>query len=63
MAQQQEYWFNLKTKEVEVGKQVAAIYRIGPFDSHADAARALEILAERSRAWTNEDEQKDSNAD
>ena len=58
-----EYWFNTKTGEVEVGKQVAAIYRIGPFDSHADAARALEILAERSRAWSIEDEQKDSNAD
>jgi hypothetical protein len=58
-----EYWFNTKTGEVEVGKQVAAIYRIGPFDSQADAARALEILAERSRAWASEDDKNDSNGD
>ena len=58
-----EYWFNTKTGEVGVGKQVAAIYRIGPFDSHADASRALEILAQRSRDWSDEDEENESSTD
>jgi hypothetical protein len=50
-----EYWFNTKTGEVEIGKQVAALYRIGPFSTFEEAKNALRILAERSQAWRNED--------
>lgn len=53
-----EYWFNTNTNEVEVGKQVAAIYRIGPFSDYESAARALEILQERAKAWREEEEER-----
>jgi hypothetical protein len=55
--QSTEYWFNTKTKAVEVGKQALALYRIGPFDTREEAENALEILKSRSQAWTEEDEQ------
>jgi hypothetical protein len=51
-----EYWFNLKTGLVEVGKQSAAPYRVGPFETEAEAAVALKTLAERSAKWREEDE-------
>ena len=54
-----EYWFNTNTNQVEVGKQAAAIYRIGPFSDYETAARALQILEERSRAWRDEEEMRD----
>ena len=51
-----EFWFNTQTREVEVGKQVAALFRIGPFDSAEEAAKAPEIVAARAKAWAAEDE-------
>ena len=50
-----EYWFNMQTGEVEVGKQTLALYRIGPFDNYESAEHALEIIAARSAAWADED--------
>jgi hypothetical protein len=52
----QQYWFNTNTGEVEVGKQSAAIYRIGPFSSREEAARALQVTAERTKAWQSDEE-------
>ena len=43
-----EFWFNTRTGQVEVGKQTAALYRIGPFSDYETAARALQILEERA---------------
>ena len=54
-----EFWFNLKTGEVEEGKQTLAIYRVGPFKSRNEAEHALEILAARASAWAEEDEDDD----
>jgi hypothetical protein len=54
-----EYWFNTNTNAVEVGKQVAAIYRIGPFSDYESAARALDTLRERAKAWREEEERRD----
>ena len=51
-----EYWFNLKTGEVELGKQSAASYRVGPFETAAEAAEALKTLAQRSARWREEEE-------
>ena len=51
-----EFWFNTKTGEVEVGLQTAAPYRIGPFATREEAAKALEIIAERARKLRLEDE-------
>ena len=55
-AEHPEFWFNTKTGEVEVGFQTAAPYRIGPFATREEAAKALEIIAERARKLRLEDE-------
>jgi hypothetical protein len=54
-----EFWFNLKTGLVEAGKQSAAPYRVGPFDTAAEATNALKTIAERSAKWNDEDEKRD----
>jgi len=56
--EEQEYWFNTKTGQVEEGKQTLAFYRIGPFSTRSEAEHALETLAKRSSEWKEED-QKD----
>lgn len=52
----EEFWFNLKTSRVEFGKQSPAAYRIGPFDTEAEARNALQIIKDRSVKWAEEDE-------
>ena len=47
----EKYWYNLKTGEVEKGYESPAIDRAGPFETPEEAARAPEIMRERSRAW------------
>ena len=37
----EKYWYNLKTGQVERGYQSLGIDRAGPFDSAAEAARAV----------------------
>lgn len=54
-----EYWYNLSTREVEHGKQSPGADRAGPFRTAAEAARAPEVMNERSRAWT-EDEKREA---
>ncbi|MEY2694463.1 MAG: hypothetical protein RL142_811 [Actinomycetota bacterium] len=54
-----EFWFNLKTGLVEVGKQSAAPYRVGPFDTEAEAATALKTIAERTAKWNDEEDERD----
>lgn len=56
----EKYWYNLSTGEVEFGMLSAAVDRVGPFDTEADAARAPETLKERSRAWGEEDAADDA---
>ncbi|MFM6973981.1 MAG: SPOR domain-containing protein [Agromyces sp.] len=53
-----QWWYNLATGEVEQGMISQSYDRVGPFDSRADAERALERLAENSRKW-DEDEAAD----
>ena len=52
----EEYWFNTKTNEVEIGKQSLSLDRLGPFESFEEASNALEIIARRAKALRNEDE-------
>jgi cell division septation protein DedD len=54
-----EYWFNTRTKQVEIGKQSIAVYRIGPFKTRSDAEHALENIAAKSKAWREEQERED----
>ncbi|MFT4229874.1 MAG: SPOR domain-containing protein [Microbacterium sp.] len=51
----EKYWYNLRTGQVEHGPQSLGIDRAGPFDTAAQAARAPEIIRERARAWAEED--------
>lgn len=50
-----EWFYNIKTGEVEEGKQSLASEVDGPFASREDAARAPQIIAERARKWAEED--------
>ena len=54
-----KYWYNLETHEVEQGYASPAIDRAGPFDTAEEAARAPEILRERSRQWAEDDARED----
>lgn len=55
----EKYWYNLKTGEVEKGYVSPHVDRAGPFDTAEEAARAPEIIKERSRAWAEEDARED----
>lgn len=55
----EKYWYNLKTGQVERGYASPVVDRAGPFDTEEDAAKAPELLRERSRQWA-EDEARDN---
>lgn len=54
-----EYWFNTKSKMVEVGKQSLSMDRLGPFDSFEEAAQAEKLVSERARKLREEDAKDD----
>lgn len=56
----EKYWYNLKTGEVEKGYESPAVDRAGPFDTAEEAAKAPEIMRERSRAWAEEEARADA---
>lgn len=56
----EKYWYNLNTGEVEKGFESPAFDRAGPFDTPEEAARAPEVMAERSRTWAEEEEREDA---
>ena len=55
-----EYWYNLETGVVEEGMVSPGYDRAGPFATREEAARAPEIIKQRSRAWAEEDAAADS---
>jgi hypothetical protein len=55
----EKYWYNLTTGEVERGFVSPHVDRAGPFDTAEEAARAPEIIRERSRAWAEEERRDD----
>lgn len=60
MSGDEKYWYNLTTGKVERGFESPAVDRAGPFDTEEEAARAPQRLAERSRAWAEEDARDDA---
>ena len=50
-----EYYYNLRTKMVERGRVSAWEDIMGPYESHDDAERALEIAAARNADWDEDD--------
>ncbi len=49
----------MKTGEVEQGFQSPAPDRVGPFETRAEAERALEILRANSAKWAEEEAAED----
>ncbi len=56
----EKYWYNLTTGKVEKGFESPVIDRAGPFDTAEEAARAPQIMRERSREWAEDDEREGS---
>jgi hypothetical protein len=59
VSEQPKYWFNLKTREVEVGLRSSSLDRIGPFDTEAEARNAEELVKSRSEAWAKQESDED----
>nr|WP_157325268.1 SPOR domain-containing protein [Nesterenkonia alkaliphila] len=49
----------MTTGEVEQGARSSWRHLLGPYPSYAEAARALEKVEERNRAWEEDDEDAD----
>jgi hypothetical protein len=61
MAQDAEhmYWYNLHTGEVEQGFESPSVDRVGPFETRAEAERALDVLRANSAKWAEEEAAED----
>jgi hypothetical protein len=46
-----DYWYNLTTGQVERGAKSSWKHLLGPYKSHAEAARALEKVEQRNEEW------------
>lgn len=51
-----EFYYNISTKQVEEGQKSSGDQLMGPYSSREEAARALEIAAERNEKWEEDDE-------
>lgn len=50
------YWYNIDTKQVETDETRSQNKNVmGPYESEAEAWRALEIARERTERWDDED--------
>ena len=54
-----QFWYNLTTGQVEEGMVSPAVDRVGPFETRAEAERALEILRANSAKWAEEEAAED----
>jgi hypothetical protein len=52
---EKQYWYNMKTGEVEQGLVSPSVDRVGPFETFTEAEHALEKLRENSAKWAEED--------
>ena len=50
-----QYWYNLTTREVEHGRISSWEHRLGPYPTREAAERALQEAAERTEAWDEAD--------
>lgn len=49
-----EYWYNLRTGQVEQGAQSSWKHLLGPYSSHSEATRAMEQVQANNDAWEEE---------
>jgi hypothetical protein len=54
-----KYWFNTKTKKVEIGLKSSSLDRIGPFETESEAANAEETVRLRASKWLEEEKLED----
>ena len=59
MSETPKYWFNIRTRQVELGLRSSSEDRIGPFDTEAEAANAEAIVKARSEAWRKQENEED----
>ena len=59
MSETPKYWFNIRTKQVELGLRSSSEDRIGPFDSAAEAENAEAIVRARAQAWAEQEREED----
>lgn len=50
-----EYYFNTSTKMVEKGRQSSWEHLMGPYATPEEAAKAMELAAQRSKSWADDD--------
>ena len=50
-----EYFFNVRTRMVEKGRQSSWEHLMGPYDTPEEASRAIEIAEKRNQAWAADD--------
>lgn len=55
-----EFWYCVKHHRVEGDEGCPNKDKLGPYASETDAARALEITAERNEAWDNDPKWNDN---
>lgn len=58
-----KYWFNTKTRKVEYGRQSLSVYRLGPYETEAEAMGAEEAIAERGKKLIEEDQSNELSED
>lgn len=51
-----EYWFNVRTREVEEDRQSDWKQLIGPYATRGEAENALQKVRERNEAWESDDD-------
>ncbi len=54
----EQWWYNDRTGEVEHGPQSLGVDRIGPFRTREEAAHALDTIAARARDWEDEESEE-----
>ena len=51
-----EYWFNVRTHEVEEDRRSDWSQLIGPYTTRVEAEKALEKVQQRNDVWEREDD-------
>ncbi|MEO6309062.1 MAG: SPOR domain-containing protein [Leifsonia sp.] len=52
---EKQFWYNMRTGEVEQGFVSPSLDRAGPFATREEASHALEKLRANSAKWSEED--------
>ena len=50
-----QYWYNMKTGQVEHGYESSVVDRVGPFGTEEEASHALEKLRANSAKWAEDE--------